>query len=340
MGRKVLGLEVTAKAVKIALVKNGFHPDLLYCGITDVPSGFGGASIDDSSDISSIVLAVKEVTTKNKAMRKGVDTLALCVSNPQTVVRPVSLPVLPQKELDAAVEFELSKSFPGVGKTHVISFKEYSRDKKQIFGIASFSPRKMLDVYCKLVAALNYKNSYIDVVANSEAKAYFAFSPSARTNGVTVLCDIGSTGTQFTIVKGKRVLHSRQIPYGDKPLREIICDRLGVKPAEYELFRTSDPKTLDISEDDLHSIFRAVYANIVEQLHQTIEFYNADPGGHPAVSAVSLIGGGSIFPNLNEFFSSNTDLPVTLFKPHNGVKADRIAFSRAFSAIGAAIRED
>ena len=340
MGRKVLGLEITAKAMKVALVRNGSHPELLYCTVVNSPSALGSGLSDADAEISNIAISIKNIILRERILTKGVDSIAFCVNNPQTVVRNIKLPVLPNSELSAAVEYELSQSFPGVVATHIISFKEYSRDKKQINGIVSFSPRKTLDTYRKLIDAIDYKNCYIDVIANSEAKAFTALTAEGKKGGVFLLCDIGSTGTQFTIVEGKKVLHSRQIPDGDQPLREIFCDKLGIKPAEYEELWKTDPQKLNIDTASLASVFRVVYTNIVEQLRQTIDFYNSDSDGKTPISGIYLVGGGSSFPSIDEHFSTNIGLPVSILRPADKVKADRILFARAFSAIGAAIRED
>ena len=340
MVSKVLGLEITSKAIKIALVKNGKHPELLSCHIIPAPAGFGGSALNNNEDIKSVTLAIKEFTARDKSMSKGLEAAAVCINNQQTVVRPITLPVLPDKELNAAVEYELSQSFPGLAGTHVISFKEYSRDKKEIKGIVSFSPRQALEPYRSMMKALNYKFVYADVTANCQAKALAAFTGEGKEDTVSLLCDIGAVNTQFTIVKKKNVLHSRQIPEGDNSLREMFCDKLGVDHAEYKRLREADPQAIDLPEAELNSIFRMVYADIAEQMHQTIEFYNSGTDEQLAISNVLLLGGGSVFPQLNEYFAANLGLPVTVIKPLDMIKADRTTFIRTFSAIGAAIRED
>ncbi len=70
---------------------------------------------EDEKDLSAIALSIKEPWQKASFSPRD-DAIALCVNTPQTFVRPISLPVLPEGELNAAVEFELSQSFPGSEK--------------------------------------------------------------------------------------------------------------------------------------------------------------------------------------------------------------------------------
>ena len=341
LGRKVLGLEISARTIKIALVQNKARPELLDCSIFNTPENFeNGLLSEDEASIGRIALAIEEATMQNRLLTKGVDSVALCVSIPQTIVRPISLPILPDKELDAAVEFELSQSFPGLSKTHVISFKEYSRTKEKVFGIAAFSPRRTLEPYRRLLELLNYKHAYIDVVSNSEAKAYAAFTDIGKSDSVCFLCDMSSNSTQFTVLQGREVLHSRQIGEGMGVLREIFRDTLGLEASRFEQPSLEDISDADIPESELSTIFRAVYAPILDQLQQTIEFYNVNSGGQAPIAEVLLIGGGSVFPKLDEYFSAVLGLPVSLPAVPENDKIDRFTFIRSFSAIGAAIRED
>ena len=342
MGRRVLGLEFDAKSIKMALVKNGARPKLLSCDIIQLSEGMGNinAVLSNEGDIGSFALSVQEMIAGNQQMRKGIDAVSICVNNPQTVVRPMTLPVLPEKEISAAVEYQLSQSFHGISSTHSISFKEYSRDKKQIYGIVSFSPLKVIEGYKNLLYSLGYKRAYIDVAANAQTKAYAAFGPQDKSDAVRVLCDIGGDITQLSIISGKKMLHSRQILSGDSALRDIILDRIGIQASEYEAYRFHSLMNSSLSEKELTSLYQVVYSDIVEQINQTIEFFNQSLNEQSSVTEVVLIGGGSVFPKIEQYFKATLEIPVNSINPSANLKLDPILFTRTFSAIGAAIRED
>ncbi len=341
LGRKVLGLEIADRTIKIALVQNKARPELLHCSIFNTPENFeNGLLSEDEASIGRIASIIQEAAAQNQLLAKGVDSVALCVNIPQTIVRPISLPALPDKELDAAVEFELSQSFPGLSKTHVISFKEYGRTKEKVFGVVAFSPRKTLEPYRRLLEILDYKHAYIDVMANSQAKAYASFTDMGKNDQVCFLCDIDSASTQFTILRRREVLHSRQIGEGMGALRGIFRDVLGFQTSRYEELNPEDLFAMDIPEPELNTIFRAIYSPIVDQLQQTLEFYNLNSGGQAPIAEVLLVGGGSAFPKLDEYFSAALGLPVSLPAFPGSDKIDRFTFMRSFSTIGAAIRED
>lgn len=341
MGRKVLGLEIAPQMLKIALVKNGKHPELLYCNTTEIATVFNGNGVlsDEETDVASLALAIKETILRNPILSKGVEGLSICVNNPQTVVRPISLPALPDKELSAAVEYDISQSFPGVVKTHIISYKEYAHTKTARTGIVSFSPRRVIDPLRSLATILDYKESSVDVTANAEAKALKAFVQNGTADRVFFLCDIGPTNTQFTVIEKGRVRHSRQIPEGGHALKEMFCDKMGISSAEFDKVCLEGINELDLPTSHFNSIFRVVYSNLTEQILQTIEFQNTTIPDSP-IAEVLLTGDGSVFPQLDEYFTEALGLPTSVVKPLASVKVDRLAFSKTLPAIGAAIRED
>lgn len=328
MGRKILGLDIGPEGIKYGLVKNGGHPQLLACGSLPVFSDLGDdySLTEHEIDISAVVLAVKEAAVRTPQLGKGVDGVAICLNSPQTVVRPITLPALPESELAAAVEYELSQSFPGLAKTYAVSFREYTRTKKEIQGIVAFSPKKGLEIYRRILEQLNYRHSYVDVAANAAAKAWAAFSDE-KTAGITLLCEVGGDSTRFTVVRGRRVLHSRQVAEG-----------VGIVPRQMSGGRTDREKWYDPAE--LERMHQSAYAGILEQLSQTVEFFNQNNGRENAVSKVALIGAGVDFPELSGYFSAGLNLPVTVAEPPAKALVDSGGFSAAFLAIGAAVRED
>lgn len=333
MGHKVLGLEVSGKEIKTALVRNGARPQILHCGTYPVPFLRGEGIADDENEIGSVLLTLKDIFKQNKALA-GADTVSVCVTDPQTVVRYLKLAAFDKKEQKAAVEYEISQSFPGVTRTHAISFKEYTRTKTEVTGIVSFAPKKNLEGYRKLLEELSFKRQAMDVVANADAKAFGAFAQPLTKDETVLICNIKSSSTYFTIISGGRVLQSRQIPEGRRQTAEAICVAMGCTPSDFEKM------CLDNSPESakLASMADTGYRYIEEQLRQTLEFFASEQ--KKSVGCVYLAGDGSIFPDLATHFTESVGVQTKLMVPKSGVKADKTMFLKAFSVLGAAVRED
>ncbi|HHT17073.1 MAG TPA: pilus assembly protein PilM [Papillibacter sp.] len=333
MGHKVLGLEVSGKEIKTALVRNGARPQVLHCGAYPIPFLRGEGIADDENEIGSVLLSLKDIFKQNKALA-GADAVSICVTDPQTVVRFMKLNAFSRKEQKAAVEYEISQSFPGVTRTHAISFKEYSRTKTEVTGIVSFAPKKNLEGYRKLLEELPFKHQAVDVVANADEKAFRTFASQLTKDETVLICNIKSASTYFTIISGGRVLQSRQIPEGRRQTADAICMALSCTPSDFEkMCMENSPESARLAE-----MAETGYRYIEEQLRQTIDFFSSEQ--QQAVGCVYLAGDGSIFPNLATHFTESIGVQTKLMVPKSDVKADKTMFLKTFSVLGAAVRED
>lgn len=336
MGQKVLGIEIDQAAISLALVKNGGKPRLLACDVVQTPDGaFAGDTLNNPDPL---VQAVELAVSRNKRL-SGADTAAVCINNTQTVVRLMSLPALPDKEMPAAIEYSLSQSFPGVSTTHSISFKEYSKTKEAVEGIVAFSPLKTLEPYSKLARDMSMRNAVVDVSSNAAVKAYAKFGGGGEqaSGDAVILCGLNRDSTLFTIIKNEKLIQSRHISDGTRILGKIIRDRFGVSARDYEAFIDNELKRLPPGDPDLDAIIRTVYSGIADALRQTLDFFTIGAGRDTRVSEILLTGAACFLPGLEGFFAETADLPVRVLAPPDGV--DQRLFSSAFSAIGAAIRE-
>ena len=337
MRQRVLGVELTAYTIRLALVSSEARPRLLAGDIFALPPGTWANGL--LQDGGAAARAIQGFLLQNKTFSR-IDAVAVGIHTPQTVVRPVHLPMLPDKELQSAVEFELSQSFPGIVKTHAISFKEYARAKDGIDCIASFSPLKTLEPFKTLVAELGYKTAYLDVAANCDAKAYAHFCLTDKLPKASLLVNIGPADTRLTIVERGRIRHSRNIAEGDAQLAEELCFRLSITPEQYEVARHNmDSGELHKALEDGQLISKYLGA-IVDQIRQTIEFYTASaPAGSLPVAEIVLLGDCALYPGLAEYMAASLGTAVRgAQQTLQGVVPD-IRFVRLITALGAAVRE-
>lgn len=333
MGHKVLGLEISGKEIKTALVKNGARPQILYCAAYPTPFLRGEGLADDENEISSVLMTLKDVFRQNKALARA-DAVSVCVTDPQTGVRHVKLPAFDKKEQKGAVEYELQQSFPGVTRTHAISFREYTRTKSEVTGIVAFAPKKNLEGYRKLLEELPFKAQSLDVVANADEKAFRAFASPLTKDETVLICDIKSSDTYFTIVSRGQVLQSRQIPEGRRHTADAICTALSCSQAEFDkMCAGNSPDSAQLA-----AMAETGYRYIQEQLRQTIDFFTTEY--KRPVGCVYLTGDGSVFPAIATHFTESVGVQTKLMVPKSEIKADKTVFLKAFSVLGAAVRED
>ena len=334
MGQKVLGVEVSAHTIKLALVSNEKRPKFVAGEIVAMPSG--AWANDTLLDGKAVVHAIQGAVPSNKQLSRT-EAISVCVGTPQTVVRPIKLPLLSDKEIRPAIEFELAQSFPGIGKTHAIAFREYSRSRDNIFGIVSFSPLRTLDAYKEIVEAFNYKSAYLDVTPNCIAKTYEKFCAADKENKAVMIIDAGLGGSTFTVVEKGVIRHSRYVAEGTGLFVDEICEQNGITIERFfvELGENSAPL---FEKANSHGVHNRYLAPLAEQARQTLEFYiSGAPQGTLPVTELVLAGDCALYKGFAEYLSSVAGIGARSMKSALATAPDR--FVRLTAALGAAVRE-
>ncbi len=337
MAQKVLGVDVTSHTIKLALVSNEKRPKLIAGEIVAMPSG--AWANDTLLDGKAVVHAIQGAMLTSRALSRA-EAVSVCVNTSQTVVRPIKLPVLSEKEIRPAIEFELARSFPGIAKTHAISFREYSRSRENILGVVSFSPLRTLDAYKEIVEGLNYKSAYLDVASNCDAKAYHKFCMADKENKAVMLLSVGLLGSRFTVVENGLIRHSRYVGEGDAMLVDLLCETLNLTQEAFLLNPNAKGEGSLSKALSERSAYQKYMGALAEQARQTLEFYasGAQNGALP-VTEVLLSGECALYPGFREYLSSVTGVEVRAAKSVLPVEVAPDAFARLFTALGAAVRE-
>ena len=337
MAQKVLGVDITSHTIKLALVSNEKRPKLIAGEIVAMPSGAWANDI--LLDGRAVAHAIQGALLTNRALARA-EAVSVCVNTSQTVVRPIKLPVLSEKELRPAIEYELAQSFPGIAKTHAISFREYSRSRENISGIVSFSPLRTLDAYKEIAESLNYKTAYLDVASNCEAKAYQKFCAADKESKAVMLLSVGLVGTRVTVVENGLIRHSRYVNEGDALLVDFLCETLGVTQEAFLLNPNAKGEGALANALSERSVYQRYMGAFAEQARQTLEFYASGvKNGTLPVTEVLLAGDCALYPGFMEYLGSVMGAEVRAVKSALSIGLAQDAFARMFTALGAAVRE-
>lgn len=332
--KKVLGIDIGTRYIKLALVKQGTKPEIIAGAMVPTPEG----SMYDGliRDMQAISDKLKSVISENKLMAKKV---AVNINSSSIVVRELLLAALKDDEIQPAVQFELSQSFPDMIHTHATAFKIYQRTSEFLSGITTSCPRKVVEGFKHLCEKTGIPLKFVDVNANSLAKAYNCFIQSPQSEDSVLLVDISYSMSQVNVLLAGKLILSRNVSGGGAFVDSLIVNRFDITMEEAEEARLNQYTGLSISQEELNSCLRLGYSAVEEQIRQTLDFcrYNKIKEG---IKSICLTGGGSNFPGLETYFSETFNTPVHLAKANNIPFKVADQFFILMPAIGAALRED
>ena len=331
---KVLGIDIGTRLTKFALLKQGTKPELKAWGIVPTPPGsvLDGLILDQQAVSDMLKSAVSEYKLSAKKV-------AVTIHSSSVMLRELNLRALADDEIEPAVQFELAQSFPDMMQTHHTAFKIYSRSNEFLNGITTSCPKRIVNSYVELFDNLGLGLKYVDVNANSLAKAYHWFVQPSLLEDSVMIADLSYNMSEINVLANGKLILSRSVSSGGSFVDNLIVNRFEIALEEAEEARLSGYKNLSISQDELNSCLRMGYSAIEDQMRQTLDFilFSKLPDG---VKAICLTGGGSNFPGLETYISEIFRLPVYIAQSDNIPLEVSDKFFILMPAIGAALRED
>lgn len=333
--KKILGLDIGSKNIKMVLVKQGKNPVVLKTIIAATPEN----SVIDGElrFVEAVATKIKNLLTENKITASE---LYISLNSTNAVIREIRLPIMKASEVGPAVEFELSQSFPGVLQTHSISNRVYSAPNMPAEGITTFCPNKILDGYVELSGLLGIPLKTIDINANTLTKAYNRFIAPSQGNETLMIVDIGYSSSQVNLVAAGRLVLSRQIPSGMVGLDNLVANRMGISLEQAERARLNNKYDVyNLVQDDIEGFTRIVFSAVEEQIKQITDYYRYNKSKENSVSQILLAGGGSLYPELAGYLKNIFNVPVDEMRPDIKAGANEPVLSMLMSAIGATLSE-
>jgi len=282
------------------------------------------AVVDPASVGEAIRRAVKRSGARSREC-------AIAISGDAAITKVIQLPSnLSENDLEGQVELQADQYIP-------FPMEEVSYDF-EVLGISEQDP-DMADVL--LVAtrtenveqrqaaaeAAGLRARIVDVEAFALENACRLLSHQMPNGGEThnvAVIDFGASSTTFSVLRGLRVIYTRDFAFGGQQLTEEIMRTYGLSvedagrakkegglPSNYE------PEVLDPFIDDM-----------TQQVSRSLQFFLASGGGREQPEKILVCGGCANIPGVAEVIGSRVGIPTEIGNPLGDMKLS----SRARSA--------
>lgn len=255
--------------------------DLAFRGL--IQRRFGGVS-----DAQALTEAVKALWSKHKLGQKSV---VLGIAGPRVVVRPASIPLMPSKDVRAALPLYVAE-MPSIEVAesvldYVINGESLDDDgKRQFDGLLVATTISPLEEFIDAVQAAKIRVESVDLTAFGILRAMVPpMQPGYRV--VEALVSIGSQSTQVIVHENRRPALVRDLAVG----ADVVVDAL--------------------SHVDLNSLPATQQAldPLVTQISETVGFYETGEGAQTP-NRVLVTGSGSMLPGLEYAMGASLGAPV------------------------------
>ncbi len=334
--RQLLGLDIGSSSIKLVQIKEHRGRYILQkFGVKELePEVIVDGTVMDEG---RVVSAIKELLTEHNVKLKQA---AISISGHAVIVKKISLPPMPDEELDGQVKLSAEQYIPfDINEVnldfHVLPPNESADEQEEMSIVLVAAKKDKVNELTELVKAAGLIPIVMDVDAFAVENMYGVTSPASQ-DDTTTLVNIGASVMNVNIVRGGVSLFTRDIPLGGNRYSEAVQREMGVSFEEAEQLKKSD------RDDDhtLAAVMESVNAEVASEIARTIDYFKTT-SSESEITKVLLCGGGAKVRGLAQQLRDRMHVDVEIANPFNeldtsscGVDPEVLAEMGPLAAVG------
>jgi type IV pilus assembly protein PilM len=257
---------------------------------------------------------------------------SLGVANQKVVVRTMEFPIIDEKELRAAIEFQAQESIPIPLADAVLDFEvlstESSEDgsgRQKVLVVAA--QRDMIVQFTEAAHKAGLSIDSIDLQAfalmRSMAPRVALVDEGGADGDATAIVNIGSGTTNLVVALNGAPQFTRVVNMGCDGMVQDLMQHRGIDYAEADGMRLTvgvsgsgesladlEPATVQ----EIHDVLDASCEGFADEIRRSIDYYHSqEQDGH--IAGLLLSGEGALTRNMCEYLGAALHLPVALGDP-------------------------
>ena len=339
-GKRLIGLDIGNYSIKaLGVYANGTGQKIECLAMSEADR----ETRQNGRDPEVMTELIKNCLAEGRIVGKDV---AIMVSGAQVFIRRITMPPMPEEELDEVIPFEVQKyvSMPidKMAVDYMIVGKKEEDGVNKLDVILVAAPRELVEQELSIARAAGLKPVAISVAPMVQWKT-FTLRNSEQRDKVSAMVDIGYERTVISFFNKGVLEFTRSINLGGndvtkslisapiseagKELRTLLYDDADALKREHGFPSSREVGTTKdgISFAHLSMLMRPVLEKLLSEIRASFDFYTTE--FHvPHVEKIIISGGGSELKGLREFLANEMGMEVESANPMLGAKyADGIS---------------
>jgi|GEM_PF-2064024 len=326
-----IGLDITPEGITMVLIKNQDNKNSLqnYIYMPFQKQTNLGEQIENfevlTENLKSIINEYKFETRET----------VISVPSNQVFLKKITLPDIPEQELQLIAPQEASKHLPISSRELNVDFQILQNTKRQddtgkkvdvvLCALAKDIARRYMEAISE--AGLHVNAIDISSFAMIKALANAELINDPEKTYVSVLVDYAHT--DINIIQNGMPMFSHNIQTGKKNIIENITNSL-LKKKEEVLKLLPEVGLLvpgaEMNENpDLNkasNAVKSVYSNIAGEIQKTIEFFNSDKEQPVEIESIIIGGNGICVQNIDRYLFNKLRIETQIFNPFTNISEE------------------
>lgn len=311
--RQLVGLDIGSSAIKVAQLKESRGRYFLQkFGVKALEPEVivDGTVMDEGRVVSAIGELFEEANVKNKHV-------AISISGHAVIVKKITLPPMPDEELEGQVKLAAEQYIPFDINEVNIDFhvlpSDASADQQEDMSVILVAAKKdKINELTELVKAAGLVPMVMDVDAFAVENMHAINYPMAKEE-TTALVNLGASVMNVNIVRAGSSLFTRDIPLGGNRYTEAIQREIGLSFEEAEESKKKD-RGGDSGGVSVSGVMDSVNAEVASEIARTIDYFKTSSAS-TELSRVLVCGGVARAKGLLQQLGDRMQLPAEMADP-------------------------
>jgi len=312
--KHLLGLDIGSSCIKVVQMKEAkgryvlqkfgvrpLEPDTIVDGVV--------------MNVGKVVMAIKDLLKEHRVREKRVAT---SISGHSVIVKKITLPAVPEEELEAQVKLAAEQYIPfDINEVnldfHILSSNEHTDDGEPQLSLLLVAAKKdRVAELADLVRSAGLTPVVIDVDAFAIENMYdvnYSLSPGE----ITALVNIGASVMNVNILKAGTCVFTRDISIGGGRYTEAIQHELGASYEEAEAAKKGDARSR-LDREAVAGALTNVNTEVVSEIANSIDYFRTT-NMDGEVSKIVLCGGCAKVKGLADQLSHRLAAQVEVANP-------------------------
>ncbi|MBK8275850.1 MAG: type IV pilus assembly protein PilM [Nitrospira sp.] len=311
--RQLVGLDIGSSAIKVAQLKESKGRYFLQkFGVKPLEPEVivDGTVMDEGRVVSAIQELFEETNIKNKYV-------AVSISGHAVIVKKISLPPMPDEELEGQVKLAAEQYIPfDINEVnidfHVLPPDPASDGQGDMAVILVAAKKDKINELTELVKTARLIPMVMDVDAFAIENMHGINYPLAQEE-TTALVNLGASVMNVNIIRAGSSLFTRDIPLGGNRYTEAIQREMGLSFEEAEESKKKEGSG-EATGMSVGNVLDSVNAEVASEIARTVDYFKTS-GANADLNRVLVCGGVAKAKGLIQQLSDRMQVPVEIADP-------------------------
>lgn len=301
------GIDIGTTSIKVlSLKKNGNSLAVDNLGVGATPAK--GILSESPDDLAQSAEAIKKIVSSSNIKEKEVN---LSLPENQVYTKIVEMPLLSEKELAAALKYEMEQYVPlplDQVKTdwQVLGANGTNKGTTNVFIVAA--PKQLIEKYENVMEAAGFVATTIETEILSVVRALF---PLVNTPAASIIVHMGATTTTIAILRQGEICAVFTIDKGGLAITRAISLDLGIDLNQAESYKKAYGLNKDAFDGKIGKSLFPILESILGDIRKTqLLFKEKFP--EEQINQVILSGGSAQLPGIDIYFTNQMNIQVVL----------------------------